>query len=146
MFAIYSSIYNLYCVVPFVFVCFVCFCFCFLMKYFVGQLNDAKYCELQEIHTGNVIQCGLTMSKSGALQEYIEHVIAKTRESGLMDYISIKWSLPKIDCNLVRDLNTSIDFQHFAPALFFLIGGMLVAIVTLFLEFMIYKWQNRTMR
>lgn len=105
------------------------------------KLNDAEYCQIQQIDT-IMLQCGFIMLKIGQLREYIEYIIIKSRESGIINHLSARWKIPEIDCSLVKNLNRAIDFQHFAPALLFLIAGMTISIIAMLLEFIIYRSLN----
>ncbi|XP_033150118.1 probable glutamate receptor [Drosophila busckii] len=113
-----------------------------MYRLLVNLLDEAQFCELQEIMFNPPYVSGSVLPKSSPWREHLVHAVLSLRETGLMQYNDKQWTVPKPDCRMFQAAQVEVDLKHIAPALFTLLLAMLTSVVVLLLELLL-DWTQR---
>ncbi|XP_037942980.1 ionotropic receptor 75a [Teleopsis dalmanni] len=104
-----------------------------------STLNDAEFCELQEIQLSAPYLTSSALRKNSIYREHLANCILTFRTSGLMRYNEILWEIRKTDCNLEQNKDFEVDIEHFTPLLIFLGMAMLQSVIVLLIEMLWFR-------
>ncbi|KAH8374501.1 hypothetical protein KR200_000247 [Drosophila serrata] len=102
------------------------------------HMDEAEFCELQEIKFNPKYTTGSVMPKGSPWREHIAHALLHLQATGLMGYNDKKWIVRRPDCSLYKASKADVDLEHFAPALFTLVLAIMASAMVFLLELLVH--------
>ncbi|XP_033165471.1 glutamate [NMDA] receptor subunit 1 [Drosophila mauritiana] len=102
------------------------------------QMDEAEFCDLQEVMFNLPYDSGSVMPKGSPWREHLAHALLHFRASGLLQYNDKKWMVRRPDCSLFKTSQAEVDLEHFAPALFALALAMVASALVFLLELFLH--------
>ncbi|KAH8281049.1 hypothetical protein KR054_008282 [Drosophila jambulina] len=101
------------------------------------QMDEGKFCDLQEIRFNPTYNLGSVMPKGSPWKEHLAHAMLHLHATGLKQYNEKKWMVQRPDCSLYKASQAEVDLEHFAPALFTLVLAIMASAVVFLLELLV---------
>jgi len=102
------------------------------------QMDEAEFCDLQEVMFNLPYDSGSVMPKGSPWREHLAHALLHFRATGLLQYNDKKWMVRRPDCSLFKTSQAEVDLEHFAPALFALALAMVASALVFLLELFLH--------
>ncbi|XP_002086762.3 glutamate [NMDA] receptor subunit 1 [Drosophila yakuba] len=102
------------------------------------QMDEAEFCDLQEVMFNLPYDSGSVMPKGSPWREHLAHALLHLRATGLLQYNDKKWMVRRPDCSLFKTSQAEVDLEHFAPAIFALVLAMVASALVFLLELFLH--------
>ncbi|KAJ8664943.1 hypothetical protein QAD02_006605 [Eretmocerus hayati] len=110
------------------------------------NFGDREICELTEVHLKKEVRTAFGVNRNTSLEEIMKIGLMKISEVGLQKRELLRWSSQKPQCSKNTLSATALDIYEFAPHLFVLLIGMILAFAVFIIEILKHHEEFRITR